>query len=62
LHALINATEATSGTSAVTAVNLRLLVNLSMWRAYPDDDAGRNDPLRSGISRPSPTIVVVGPL
>jgi hypothetical protein len=24
-----------------------------MGRAYPDDDAGRNDPLRSGISRPS---------
>jgi hypothetical protein len=54
LHALISATEATSGTSAVAAAKLRPLADLSMERAYPDDDAGRNDPRRSGISRLSP--------
>jgi hypothetical protein len=31
-----------------------------MGRAYPDDEAGRNDPLRSGISRLSPTTMRVG--
>jgi hypothetical protein len=31
-----------------------------MGRAYPDDDAGRNDPLRSGIDKASPTTMRVG--
>jgi len=31
-----------------------------MEKAYPDDDAGRNDPLRSGIDKPSPMTMRVG--
>jgi hypothetical protein len=31
-----------------------------MGRAYPDDDAGRNDPLRSGIDQHCPTTMRVG--
>lgn len=51
MHALNSATEATSGTSAVAAASLRLLTGLTMERAYRDDDAGRKDPVRTGIDR-----------
>ena len=44
LHALNSATEATSGTNAVAAATLRPLAGLTMGRAYPGDDAGRNGP------------------
>jgi hypothetical protein len=60
LHALISAAEATRGINAVAAANLRLRADLSLGRAYLDDDAGRNDPVRSGIKQPSSTTMRVG--
>jgi hypothetical protein len=60
LHALNSATETTSGTNAVTAASLRLMAGLTMGRAYPDDDAGRYGPLRSGIINFSPTTMRAG--
>jgi hypothetical protein len=60
LHALISATEATSGTNAVAAATFRRVAGLTMGRAYPGDDAGRNGPLRSGIINFRPATMRAG--
>jgi len=49
LHELNNATEATSGTNAMAAATFRRVAGLTMGRAYPGDDAGRNGPRRSRL-------------
>lgn len=41
LHELNSATEAASGTNAETAATLRRVAGLTIWRAYPGDDAAR---------------------
>jgi hypothetical protein len=60
LHALNSATEATSGTNAMAAATLRRVAGLTMGRAYPGDDAGRNGPRRSGIISSSPATMRAG--
>jgi hypothetical protein len=60
LHELNSATEAASGTNAETAATLRRVAGLTMWKAYPGDDAARNGPRRSGIINLSPATMRPG--